>query len=266
MTIVVPAGNKNVEWVHEDQTLQKTASTGEIAQESVNPLYEAAKKYLQAKKDKEEKKDCDKCKKVPCECKATKEAGIEDLNKGKEDKPEDKPEDKKDDKPADKPADAPKSDSAVANVEQAVKEVVQKANEAEAVIEKVEVAVEKIEQAVQEVKTVVQKEVPGVAPDMGSDMGEKDEIEIEVSDEEPSIELDVQKQDGDKGLIVESEPDVEGCMAKNKVGMDKAAASEEFCRYSMISPDNKKKLYDYWVNALGFPKDYVKLLVKDYEA
>jgi hypothetical protein len=248
MTIVVPAGNKNVEWVKEDQPLQKTASTGEIAQETVNPLYEAAKKYLQAKKDKEAKKDCEKCKKDPCECKATKEAAVEDLNKDKEEKKEDKP------------AEAPKADGAVANVEQAVKEVVQKAEEAEKVIEKVEVAVEKIEQAVQEVKTVVQKEVPAAT---APEAGEQDSIEIEVADEEPSIELEVEKPDGDKGLIVESEPDVESCMAKKKVGMDKAASSEEFCRYSMISQDNRKKLYDYWVNALGFPKDYVKLLVKD---
>jgi len=51
MTIVVPAGNKKVDWVPSENKLQKTASTEEIqdVQEESNPLYEAAKSFLAAK-------------------------------------------------------------------------------------------------------------------------------------------------------------------------------------------------------------------------
>jgi hypothetical protein len=33
----------------------------------------------------------------------------------------------------------------------------------------------------------------------------------------------------------------------------------------MLSKANRAKLSDYWTNMLGFPKDYVALMTKDYE-
>ena len=52
MSMITPAGHKNVDWAPKDGSLQKTASTE--GKEDVNPLYEAAKNYLQAKKAQDE--------------------------------------------------------------------------------------------------------------------------------------------------------------------------------------------------------------------
>ena len=124
------------------------------------------------------------------------------------------------------------------SVEEAVAEVVQKAEEAEAVVEAVEEAIGKIEEAVGEVKDAVNSEAVEEAVE---------EVSEEVS-EVPGEEV----VDGD--VIVESEPvDVE------------AASSEEFCKFAMLSEPNRKKLVNYWVKQLGYPKDYVALMVKDSE-
>ena len=150
-------------------------------------------------------------------------------------------------------------------------------------------ALEKVEVAVEEAK-----EVAGV-----------DEVEIEVSEESPSaeIEIEVGEDGGDKGgedIVIESKPETEACMASKKgvnpfakkdekkdekkcdeckktpceckkeasveLTMPKSAASaEEFCKFAMISPENKKKIKAYWINDLGYPADFVNLMIKDYE-
>ena len=54
--------------------------------------------------------------------------------------------------------------------------------------------------------------------------------------------------------------------AKLLAKMDKAASSDdEFTRFAKISSGNKKKVVDYWVKWLGYPQEYVGLMVKDYE-
>lgn len=256
MSIIVPAGNKNVEWSPKEETLVKTASVqvGGI-QEEVNPLYEAAKIYIDAASD-----CCKECKKPKglCECK-------------KDEKPDVNKEDGKvpgvcdgtgpswadKDTKSDVKSDV-KSDSG-AVVEVATPEGEKAEGDAKTDIA---VAVDKIEEAVVELKDAAQI----------SDAAEEAEIEIEIEDEPTG---DVDKVDAgiseipgkdvsQSEIIVESTPDP--LCAEKKVKMDKSASTgEEFCKFAKLTPANRKKLSDYWVNMLGFPKDYVSLMVKDYE-
>ena len=62
-------------------------------------------------------------------------------------------------------------------------------------------------------------------------------------------------------VIVEGE---ETC-ASEEAEMEKSASAEEFCKYAKLSSQNRKKLKDYWTNMLGYPKDFVDLMTKDYE-
>lgn len=129
----------------------------------------------------------------------------------------------------------------------------------EAAVDAVEKAVEAVEVAVEDLKEVVQnEEIAEVSDD------EEIEIEIEVDDK------DEEPVDDDGGeLIVESVPsEVEGCGSlaeTEEAGMDKSASSEEFCKFAKLSPQNRKKVAYYWKNSLGYPADYVALMVKDYE-
>ena len=146
-------------------------------------------------------------------------------------------------------------------------------------LEAVEVAVEQVHQKVEEAE-----EVAGVVDEVEVEIGdvsdENKEIEIEIGDK-PAV--------GGEDIIVESKPEeMTACAAKKdeKKDADKkdsgkkdsgkkasqepemaksASTPEEFCKFAMISPENKKKLKDYWVNALGYPADFVNLMVKDYE-
>jgi len=54
MSIIVPAGNKNVKWSPEDETLTKTAAT---AAAPVDALYDAAKKVVTAQFEEEKKEE-----------------------------------------------------------------------------------------------------------------------------------------------------------------------------------------------------------------
>jgi len=142
------------------------------------------------------------------------------------------------------------------DVEKAVAEVVQRAEKAEAVAEKAEVAVEKIQEAAQELKDVC---------------GDKEvEVEVEVKDDGEVKEIgEVEEcEEGGEDIIIESEPDVQAegrAMAKDKKKAVKSSVEEEFCRFAKLSDANRKKLTDYWANMLGYPKDVVALLTKDYE-
>ena len=65
-------------------------------------------------------------------------------------------------------------------------------------------------------------------------------------------------EDEDKDIIVESEDEDEGEeKTANTVG--------RFTRIASLSKETRDKVYDYYVNQLGYPKDYCKLMVTDYE-
>lgn len=251
MSIIVPAGNKKINWSSKEEMLVKTAST-EIPEvkEEVNALYEAAKTFVAASEC------CKECKKPKnfCECKkeeskeekkdeVKKEAGCID-GKPVENKPvENKPAEVSDKSVA-------KDDSAaILEVETPAGEKVE-----ECAKEKIEVAVDKLEEVVVDLKDAVQK----------TDVAEEAEVEIEIEDDKaPSIPGE---EVSNSEIIVESTPACACANTKKEVVMDKAASTEEeFCRFAKLSPANKKKLGDYWTNMLGFPKDYVSLMVKDYE-
>ena len=54
MSIIMPAGNKKMEWSPKDETVVKTASVGSEVKEEGNALYEAALSVTAGKK-------CEKC-------------------------------------------------------------------------------------------------------------------------------------------------------------------------------------------------------------
>ena len=260
MSIIMSAGNKKVEWSPKDDKVVKTASVQGEVKEEVNALYEAAKLVVEAGKD------CKKCGSKKCECGGCKCEGKPCTCDKKEDK-EAKVEDKKEVKAETEACEAPKTDVAPAAPKMDDKKDVVKVDlpptgspEGDVVVEpvaeeaaeatKMESAVEKIEEAVVDLKELVQEE-------KGELGGEVDEVEIEVDDAGvPGEEV------SNSEIIVQSEP----CMAKDKSKVSKVAATEEeFCRFAKLSPANKAKLANYWTNMLGYPKDWVDLLTKDYE-
>ena len=109
---------------------------------------------------------------------------------------------------------------------------------------------------------------------------EEDEIdEVEVSDEEECCEececepcecVDGECEDDDEDDDDDDDDDdVEAgynCASDNESeACGTYASSNKWTKLSAISPGNRKKIYDYWTKSLGYPKDFVKLLVKDYE-
>ena len=262
MSMIVPAGNMKIEWSPKDTNLVKTASTE--VKEEVNAVYEAAKLHLAnsecCKECKAPKNFC-KCEKAKSDAKSdaksssTKTAGISDMNKAKSDSSDAKSDVgfETSDKASDSVSDAT-SDSAIIEVESPVGEKAEGDSKG-----CIEVAVEKIEEGVAELKDAAQI----------SEVSEEIEIEVEAVPEAPvakEVALDIPgKEISNNEIIVESTPEHTcSCASKTKVTMDKSASSEEFCRFAMLSKANKQKIKNYWT-MLGFPKDYVDLMTKDYE-
>lgn len=244
MTMIVPAGNKNVVWSPEKEMVKTAATSVSQDIEDTNPLYVAAKKFLAAQAQ-------------------------EEANEAPEAKaPEAKP---------------PMKDEGAAVVEIETPEGEKMEEEGK---DKTEVAVEKIEEAVVELKDAV-----GMV-----DTAEDQEVEIEVDEvgapKMDGFETSIPGKEESKGeIIVKSEPEACPCssapvMAKKEekkeeckcgkkpceckdkkdVEMEKAASSDgEFVKYAKLSAENRSKLANYWTKMLGFPKEYVALMTKDYE-
>ncbi len=249
MSMIVPAGNNKLDWSPKATKLQKTASGGQEAQDiEIDALYEAAKSVVAANKEDKKCEKCEDCKCDPCICKdkkdkkQEKEAGamcdddsvVLEIEEVQGDGLDGASEDMN-------VVEEVSTEAEPRSVSEAVAEVEAKADEAEAVVEEISLAVEKIEEAVEGVKAVCGKGKDGEA----------------VADEEAIVETD--KVPGEE--VVDSEVIVEG----EEASMDKSASSEEFCKYAKLSPQNRKKLNDYWTNMLGYPKDFVNLMTKDYE-
>lgn len=219
MSIIVPAGNKNVKWSPEDETLTKTASTSA----PVDALYDAAKKVVTAQFEEEKKEEGEK---------------VEGENVEKKDNPFAEIKD-------------------VATGEKTEKE-----------------AVENIQEKVKDLQVAVQEAAVAVGAE------ESVEVEVEVENEKPevdeiSIEVEPEK---DTDLMVESKP-VDACACRcdkckktpceckkdEKKEDVEAAVAEQFYKFGKISADTRKKITEFWKNDLGYPADYVSLMVKDYE-
>lgn len=285
----MPAGSNKIDWSPKEEKVVKTASTAkpevkkEEVKEEVNALYEAAKTVIEAAKK------CEKCGKKPCECKEEKEDKAE---KKEEKKAGEEVKEKKEGGkvPGVPDGTGPGKDSNECPFNKDNKDSAMKDDEKEEIkvevpeggetitepvaeekeeVSKMEQAVNKIDEAVIELKEVVQEEK--------GETGPVDEVEIEIEDDGvPGEEV------SDSEIIVQSEPDgmgmgmdkgmdkgMDGCgclAGKGKKGVEKVAAvEEEFCKFAKLSTSNKKKLADYWTNMLGYPKDWVDLLTKDYE-
>jgi len=246
MSMIIPAGVNKLDWSPKGKvaTTVKTAgadenSTQEVTEE-VDALAEAAKAFLSNK----EAADC-VAKECGCEGGATCEACgallaedeiVEEAPIGEEEAAE----------VVEVSDEAPVEDAEVSE---------------ETAIESIEIAIETAEEAVEEVKEAVEElkgtEVAeeGLVDDVG-DTTEITEVEIEV----PGVMEDE---------VADDEVEKEGMFTtmsdESTEELTVAESSEEFCKFAKLSPQNRSKIAEYWVNMLGYPKDYVSLLTKDYE-
>jgi len=138
-------------------------------------------------------------------------------------------------------------------------------------LEQAEAALEEATSAIQDAKEEC----------CGDEVDEYDEVEIPLDGDDSVLEIDVDVEDEDEGetddFVVEGEktsqnpeckekPNNCGSVEAKKKGKTlEAGSSDEFVKLSKISPENRQKLYNYWTKDLGYPSDYAKLLVKDYE-
>jgi len=134
---------------------------------------------------------------------------------------------------------------------------------AKAALEKAEEAIEEAEEAIAEVKEEVCPGSELAEEEIEIPLGEEGIVEVEL--EEPEIPGETPVEDDS---IVESEDEVDDIVDdeddEDEIAVE-ASTEDDFIRISKISPANRKKLYSYWTQDLGYPADYCKLLVKDYE-
>lgn len=293
MTLVTPSGFSNFDWSPKNEGLTKTASTGETAKSDKDLLYEAAFKFVKAQEDKKEEKKEDKgeekSEKKEDKGEEKSEKSENPFKKG-DDKDDDKGEEKSeggDDKPCDTPPcdDGKVNSDPAADIQKAVGELVEKSNKADETAQKVQEAVTQLDEAVQQVKEVAgvaeaavegiegaEGEVPGVVGDMPS----VDEVEIEIGgpDDAPSSDFnEVSAPSSDMGSPMGSPSGMGSGMGNELLGdgvekestMGLTADANSYVKLSSVSKETAKKVTTFWKDYLGYPEDYVKLMVKNYE-
>jgi hypothetical protein len=138
-------------------------------------------------------------------------------------------------------------------------------------------------ECLEEAKDAIERAVDCL--DGGADEFEA-EVELEVEDEEVDVEggLGCMTEDKDdkcceccgcdpcccddrKCASTDDEDDeaVEASDEDSEEDEVVEAGATDWVKVAEISPKNRKKLVDYWSKQLGYPKDFVKLMVKDYE-
>jgi hypothetical protein len=251
MTMIVPAGNNKLDWSPKETKLQKTASEGGEAQDiEVDALYEAAKGVVEAEAEadiKEEKTE-EKQEKEACGTMTDDEAivlDVEEVPEAVEGEGEDIVEEVAEDGVVTEQEEEAVEDAAVDKIKNAVEEIEEAVEE----VSQAQDAIEKVKEAVGEVEEV-HDEVEGT----------EEEVEVEIIDDDEEEEVPGEEVVDDEVIV---EGDKESC--EEEASMDKSASAEEFCKYAKLSPQNRKKLNRYWTDMLGFPKDYVNLMTKDYE-
>ena len=133
-------------------------------------------------------------------------------------------------------------------------------------------ALEKAEEAIEQAEEAIEVAIEEVCP-----VAAEEEIEIPLDEEDGIVEIEIEESEIPGETTVEDDTIVEGrqeCVAdednsdeedaEDEVSIE-ASTEDDFVRLSKISPANRKKLYSYWTQDLGYPPDYCKLLVKDYE-
>jgi len=246
MSVIMPVGKNSNDWSSEgiSKGLTKTASTETKSDRDV--FYDAAQKSIEAN---QKKKSC-----------------VNTIADGlATDKPEtDKPE-------TDKPVVTDMTDINPENVtkEDVTKEDVTKEDVTKEVkpettvtekIEKVEKAIDEVEVAVADVKDAVAPASDVVdTTDVAKDIP-VDEVEIELDNKDETKPEDTEK---DNEIIVESkEEKPEECKEEE---IKTRASANTWQKLSAVSKETRDKVYDYYLNCLEYPKDYVDLLVKNYE-
>ena len=276
MTLITPVGNSDFSWLPKGD-FTKTASTGSEPKSYKDNMGDIAKLVLQKKAEKDAE-DAEKDEKPKDDKPKDEKSEKPDFGKKeeKDEKKEDKPKgfDKKDEKSA----------SPEVDVQKAVSDLVEKSNKAEEIAVKVEEAVTKVEEAVQGVKDAVGAEcgtckdgkvegieeigdTPSLPPTDGA-MGESDlsgkvlpsggeEAAIDINVELPSEhdEHDEHEMPGAKQdeIVVESEQPL------------MASSPNDFVRLASVSKETRDRVYKFWKEYLGYPEDYVTLMVKNYE-
>jgi len=154
-------------------------------------------------------------------------------------------------------------------VEEVAQVIEEKADEAAVATKKVEeiAAVvgdkveEKKEEKVEEKVEEVSKEEPTEVEIEIED--EKKDVSIPGVEEKPAeeVEIDIGKEVGPEDIVKKSK---EACPECGKEVCSCTAKSKgEFIRLAKLSPKNREAVREYWLG-LGFPKDYVDAMVRDY--
>ena len=257
MTLITPVGNSDFSWLPKGE-MTKMASTGNEPKSYKDNMGDIAKLILMKKAEKDAEK-AEKDDKPKDDKPKDEKSEKPDFGK-KEEKADDKPAEKIDDKPADK---APEVD-----VQKAVSDLVEKSNKAEEIAVKVEEAVTKVEEAVQGVKEAV-----------GAECGECKDKKVEeivaptaldVAPETAPEADKVMPVDGmGGGLDVNVELPEEPCK-KDEIVIESdqplmASSPNDFVRLASVSKETRDRVYKFWKEYLGYPEDYVALMVKNYE-
>ena len=249
MSIIMPSGANKADWSSTSKDLVKTAGSEEAPKDE---LLEAATAYLGELGEKETEEGADDStdvieEAVPSE--VVVEVSEED-EAGEADEAEIVLEDAE-------------ADGVVTEVEEEDVEVEAKDAIDEAVIE-IQEAVENIQEAIS-----VSDEAE-VAEDVSEEVSDEI-VEVEISDETDfsdevaevrpacgvakSEEVDIPGVADDQDMV-EVEKETSTCAGSKGKTTKEASSGEEFLRYAALSPKNKEKLKDYWVNYVGYPKDY----------
>jgi len=126
-------------------------------------------------------------------------------------------------------------------------------------VDDVEVAIDAAKTALDDVEIAVEQLKSENVEEEEAEEGE--EVSFEETPDEVEIELDSEPENEVVDVEVEDEaPDDDNVDEEVK-----EASSSKFYKIASLSPDNRKKLADYWVKSLGYDKDYVKMMLKDYD-
>ncbi len=261
MTLITPVGGNSFNWAPQKSGFTKQASSGASENTGKDALFEAAKKVVaQFELDKQP------CDAPPCDSAvvgASSDPVMPDAAPAAPDA-----------------MGAPKEDAV-----KVVSDLVEKCDKAEQVSTAVQDAVGKVEVALQGVKDAVgvsevatdeaevEVEVEGSPEAEGApeaeDEVEVDEVEIEFEEgDEEGGESDLPpgNLEGEGDEIVKEGDDEEAEDDGKENPFEKSAAGKgTFVKVSEISPENRKKVYSYWHDMLGYPEDFCKLMVKNYE-
>jgi len=255
MSLVIPAGNKSLNWVPQEPKntkLTKTAAIGEeigeevVEYDSRDALYNAAKEVIDASNE-----DKDEAEGVGCgQLKGSGNGPLDGTGCG--------PRSIADESPSEVIEDIAE-DVAVDGVQDAVEQVEEAVGQIEEAVGALKENVEGVDALTEDenVEIEVELEVSDEVSDgVVDDAGEVVDEVVEVTDEVVDDVVDNKEDD----LIVESTEE------EDEIAMDKSASvGEEFCKFSKLSPQTRNKVLSYWKDALNYPADYVALMVKDYQ-